>query len=224
MDDKPLLGVWVVARVQPTHHPKEFVSATLFVGEKSVRPSFNSKDFPLIRFFSNKNIRKVIQHARVALGFKLGTMSLSVDPNTRSMEWASYHPLDNVPSAWSPFNFNAKRQAKLRKAGIAQLSEYIVLNFVQKNFLFVEKVWHIDPRPARIVQLGKRDSSLVSESPVFDYSLNDGLCFLREKIARDMWKHVPPKYYVPPHPSGKRAITSRSRWSHKNLVRRRKVG
>lgn len=168
----------------------------------------NSHDFPRGSFFTNKTIRSAVQQMGIITPLRLGSMRLNISRDGKVASWENFYPYDKLPEDYF---------VEIRSKGIAQLVELRALLRLKKDFPGVKWVTHDVTNGSRENHLRSRGLQTREKHVRYEtFSFLREIRLLREKIARDAWKHTPPK------PFSKRATLPPSKWTHQNLVRRRK--
>lgn len=166
------------------------------------------RDLPPRRFFSNRFIHEAMANFSGNI-LPLGSMRLNVSADNRLATWESFYPYDRLPRSMS---------LRLSGIGIVQLAELHTLLRLKKDFPRVKWVSHDITDRTRDSHL--RSRGLVSRDGRVRYetfTLSREMRLLRQKIARDMWKRVPPS------PTSKRATLPSSKWSTRRLSWRPKT-
>ena len=128
-------------------------------------------------FVTNKEIRALIESNNLKQNYSLGYAKLDYVKKYALAVFFSFYPFNAVPHL-----------AKAKK-GVGQLLEYRILEHFRKAFKGVEFIAHPSSNTLRENALYRRyDTKILIHEIKSDYSFDDALKYLRQKIARDTLK------------------------------------
>ncbi len=167
----------------------------------------DSKDVGARAFLTNPKIHDAIARGNFSeRGDMLGKIKMGINRQESIGDWESFFPFRDV-----------RTHSGLERIGIAQLLEYRFLQRIKEEFPFVEYIKHSITDLNRLAQVKDRKLSYENSLSYATIPLKEEMKKLREKIGRDMWKHVPPKL------NSLRDRSPARIWTHQFLVRRPKT-
>ncbi len=171
--------VWGVELLYDTHFSKSG-GGSLFVSLSLSKRA--PHDLPPRHFFTNRFIHGAMENFSGNF-LPLGSMRLNISRDNRIAFWESFYPYDRLHRDMS---------SRLNGIGIVQLAELHALLRLKKDFPQVKWVSHDITDHTRDSHL--RSRGLVTRTGRVRYetfALSREIRLLRQKIAQDMWKHVP---------------------------------